>query len=204
MYELFTYLKMSILHLTLTFLTLIDVTSKGILEWWYNETFNIQDVLLSIKRPGPWLETNATTIVDTGFYEELNVEIKLVPSAHGRCYSIYFYERLKSDNEFYGMKFKLIAPDLTFYLHESYNEVGLVGSYWPIDPVTFTVKDAEQHSIMSRRNFYTPKMTQRVLTCNADDSYSYPACVTEWTRRKYYEAFAESNKTGRQNIKFMH
>ncbi len=173
-----------------------DASASDIIEWWYHETYNIQDVVHSIKKPGPWFLTDETLIDRTGYYDELNVIIKTVHSAHGRCYSIYFNDTLKSEHEFYSLRVKLVlVPEITFYVHERYNEVGAIFSYWPLDPITFTVKAAEQHTVTFQNDYYTPRIAQDMPPCIKDDIYSYPRCVTEWAKKKYIDAFVEQNVT---------
>ncbi len=167
------------------------------MNWWLNETYNIDDVIQNIRKPGPWRDTNATTINRTGYYDDLNLDIKTVESPYGRCYSLYFHNSLSSEDQFYGITINTTqVPEMTFYIHEKFNEVGLLWSYWPIDPETITVKEKDQFIVEIQKNTYTPRDSNSIISCKSEDNYSYPDCVTRWIRRKYLETFVQNNKTG--------
>ncbi len=168
------------------------------MTWWHNETYNIGEVVQSIRRPGLWKETNEINITRPGFYKELSINITTIHSPYGRCYAIYFYNTLKSVDEFYALKINTATVSkVTIYLHESHNEIGLLWSYWPINPVTVELADRDQFIVTSQKNTYTPRVSKSMLPCNNDEEYSYPKCVTKWLRRKYIDMFAQLNKTSK-------
>ncbi len=127
------------------------------------------------------------------------MDIKTLPSPYGRCYSIYFDKALKTLQEFYGIRFNTTkVQEITLYVHEKDDEIGLLWSYWPIDPETFTVRENDQFIVTIQENTYTPRPQSSTIPCNIDDDYSYPKCVKDWIRRTYLNLFSKHNKTGEQ------
>ncbi len=167
------------------------------MTWWNNETYDVADVIKSVRASGPWRKTNGTIIDKPGYYRDVNLTIKPVPSAYGRCYSMYFHTTLKSSHEYYGVTVNTdIFPEITFYLHEKHNEIGLLWSYWPISPVTFSVKAKDQLIVTVQKDTHTPTSTYSTFACTNDYNHSYPKCVTERIRKAYIDMFTKHNKTG--------
>ncbi len=125
------------------------------------------------------------------------MNIKTVHTAYGRCYSVYFDEFVVSNVDYYTLNFSLAGvTEMTLYVHEEHDEVGLLWSFWPIDPLAFNIKKKQQMQLIVQKNSFIPRLTQTAFTCNNAEDYSYPKCVTDWLRRQYLDLFAEHNKTG--------
>ncbi len=177
---------------------ILDDNNDVIKGWWYNGTYDISDILSTIKEPGLWDQTNETIIDRTGYYESINVDIKTVHGAYGRCYSIYLLNTLKAEGDFYAITVNMsLVKELTFYVHEPYNEVGLLWSFWPVDPVTFSLRSKEQVILTIQKDTYTPRITSSMFPCSSDNEYSYPKCVTDWVKREYVGSFKKHNRTGK-------
>ncbi len=172
-------------------------TKDNVKDWWYNETYEAGDVLYGIRKPGLWYQTDETIISTAGYYDSLNVSIKTVHTAYGRCFSVYFDDFMVSNVDYYTLNFSLAEiSEMTLYVHEKHNEVGLLWSFWPIDPIAFNIKKKQQMQLIIQKNTFIPRISQTESACNNEESYSYPKCVTDWLRKKYLNLFAEHSKTG--------
>ncbi len=188
------YLQYTVINIFLS-----DANSnRDIKGWWYNGTYDISDMLYSIREPGLWDQTNETIINNTGYYKNINVDIKTVHGAYGRCYSIYLLNTLQAEGDYYAIRINMsVVNELTIYVHEPYNEVGLLWSFWPVDPVTFSIRSKGQIQLTIQKDTYTPRITHSMFPCNSDNDYSYPKCVTDWLKREYVNLFIKHNKTSK-------
>ncbi len=172
------------------------------LSWWHNATYDIEDVLIGIRKPGFWHDVNETIVKGTGHYHQLNASINEVSTNYGRCYSIYLNSPLKNEDEYYTFRFDMSYHDeLQIFVHEKYAEVGLLWSFWPVEPHSFTLKDKGHVISVVQEDRYKP-IKYEYVSCidDKEKSYSYPKCVRDWARQAFKDMFENNNRTGKVTI----
>ncbi len=192
-----------------TFFCNVDVLGAGIMlmllvsdsldatpmNWWNNKTYGLTDFIHFIKRPSVHYHEDPETHVNvSGYYEDLKGSVIEVSTNYGRCYAFHFDWMMKS-KDYYTFQLNMENhEELVFFLHERYNEIGLHWSFWPIVPVSMTIRKREGLTLDIKTNTF--KSLSSLTSCTDEENYSYTECVTQWARQRYQDMFKEHNKTG--------